>query len=78
MPENICLGKLVEFSGCKVYPVTERYVKPAVVVTNSVLSENSKSGITQDFPHCYKYVKRSKCMTVVNMMIVTSYTPKGK
>ena len=60
LPENICPGKLVEVSGCKVYPVTVRCVKPAIVVTHTVLSENAKSGMTQDFPYCYKYVDRSK------------------
>ena len=58
--ENFAREQLAEVSGCKVYPVTERCVEPAVVVTHSVLIENSKSGITQDFLHCYKYVNRSK------------------
>ena len=91
MPENFCPGKLVEVSVCKVYPETERCIKPAVVVTHSVLGKNSKSDITQDFLHCCKYVNRFKvkyvnrskvnmlkCMTFATMMAVTSYTRKCK
>ena len=50
-------GKLVEFTECKGYPVTERCGKPPIVVVpHSVLDKNSKSGVIQDLPHSRKHV----------------------
>ena len=40
--------------------MTERCVKPTVVVPHSVLGENSKSSIIQDLPHSCKYVNSSE------------------
>ena len=53
-------GKLVEVTRCRGFPVTERCVKPPVVVSHSVLAKNSKSGIIQDLPHSGKYINSSK------------------
>ena len=52
-------GKLVEVTGCGSYPVTERCVKPPVVVPHSVLGEHSKSEIIRDLPHSCKNVNSS-------------------
>ena len=49
-------GKLVEVTRCGGYPLTERCVKPPVVVPHSVLGEIQKPSIIQDLPHSCKYV----------------------
>ena len=53
-------GKLCAVTGCGGYPVTERCVKPLVVVPHSFLGKSSKSGFTQDLQHTCKYVNSSE------------------
>ena len=65
-------GKQVAVTGSWGDPVTERCVKPLVVVPQSVLSENSKSALFKICHTVANILIVPMCMTVVNMITVTS------
>ena len=64
--------ELVAVTGSGGDPVTERCVKPLVVVPQSVLSENSKSALFKICHTVANILIVPMCMTVVNTITVTS------